>query len=132
MSRDPKSVSWKKDAHRTFGEPLFPEPGEIGQEQVSGYEKDVKLAVDSRRFFVTSNGYVGLAPAEAQTGDIVCVFLGADTPYLLRRVVDPSWFTLVGSCFLTGAQEGEAVRHIHPSRLLAVNPQYPLEDFNIF
>jgi len=129
---DPKSENWKAAAHHTFGEPPFMEPREIEQELVSQYEVDVKLSIDGRRFFLTADGYAGLAPAEAQTEDIVCVFFGASIPYLLRKIQDPCWFVLVGRCSLTGAQEAEAVRHIHPSRRLAASPQYPVEDFNIF
>jgi hypothetical protein len=38
---------------------------------------------------VTPDGYVGLAPAETQIGDIVFLFLRAHVCYLLRKIVDP-------------------------------------------
>jgi hypothetical protein len=38
---------------------------------------------------VTPNGYVGLAAAETQIGDIVFLFLGAHVCYLLRKIADP-------------------------------------------
>jgi hypothetical protein len=38
-----------------------------------------------RRFFVTSNGLMGMAPPHVQEGDLACVLLGAQVPFLLRR-----------------------------------------------
>jgi len=37
-----------------------------------------------RRSFRTQNGYVGLGPAAMTEGDIVCIILGAQVPYVLR------------------------------------------------
>jgi hypothetical protein len=37
-----------------------------------------------RRPFRTQNGYVGLGPAHVMKGDIVCIILGAQVPYVLR------------------------------------------------
>jgi len=37
-----------------------------------------------RRPFRTRNGYVGLGPAAMTEGDIVCIILGAQVPYVLR------------------------------------------------
>jgi hypothetical protein len=37
-----------------------------------------------RRPFRTQNGYVGLGPAHMMKGDIVCLILGAQVPYVLR------------------------------------------------
>ncbi|RFU23917.1 hypothetical protein B7463_g12421, partial [Scytalidium lignicola] len=38
----------------------------------------------NRRFFTTTRGYIGLAPPDVQKGDIVCVLLGGEVPYVLR------------------------------------------------
>lgn len=62
---------------------------------------------DKRRFFITSRGFLGLAPPEAQVGDIVCVFLGARVPYILRK--DEDFFKLVGECYVQLIMLGEAV-----------------------
>jgi hypothetical protein len=41
--------------------------------------------ITHRRFFTTSKRYIGICPPVAQRGDVVCVLLGADTPYVLRQ-----------------------------------------------
>jgi hypothetical protein len=38
-----------------------------------------------RRFVVTSNGLMGMAPPHVQEGDLACVLLGARVPFLLRK-----------------------------------------------
>lgn len=61
---------------------------------------------DKRRFFITIKGYIGLAPPEAQVGDVVCIFLGARVPFILRRLGE--YYMLVGECYTQGVMLGEA------------------------
>jgi hypothetical protein len=61
---------------------------------------------DKRRFFITINGYIGLAPPEALVGDVVCIFLGARVPFILRSRGE--YFMLVGECYTQGVMLGEA------------------------
>lgn len=68
-----------------------------------------------RRLFLTSRGYIGMAPAEAQPGDEIMFMRGAWAPYVFRGV-DMSkvegWdrarrtFTLVGEGYLHGVMDG--------------------------
>lgn len=60
-----------------------------------------------RKFCVTAEGQIGWVPIEAQYDDILCVFEGADLPYVLRRHADEDTFTIVGHCFIHGAMFGE-------------------------
>jgi hypothetical protein len=48
-----------------------------------------------RRFLVTEEGYIGLAPNIAQKGDIVCVLLGGEVPFVLRPLKD-GYYKLIG------------------------------------
>jgi hypothetical protein len=59
-----------------------------------------------RRMFVTRNGIFGIAHASARAGDLACVLLGADVPYILRKTrhqgslrkhTDPLYCTVKGS-----------------------------------
>lgn len=55
--------------------------------------------------------HLGLAPANAQDGDHVCVLLGCSVPVLLRPLksrIGPV-YELIGECFLFGFMDGEAV-----------------------
>jgi hypothetical protein len=42
----------------------------------------------SRRFFMTKKGYMGIGPNRCSNGDIVCVLLGGELPYVLRPVTN--------------------------------------------
>ena len=65
-------------------------------------------ATQNRRFFVTYEGHMGLGPRLTNRGDLVCVLLGSQVPFVLRQVGD--CFVLVGECYCHGVMEGEAVR----------------------
>ncbi|CAM6004791.1 unnamed protein product [Sphagnum balticum] len=56
------------------------------QKSIEGIlESQVKIATYATRFAVTSKGYLGLVPAEAVTGDKICIFLGGKVPFVLRQ-----------------------------------------------
>jgi hypothetical protein len=65
-----------------------------------------------RKFILTTNGRVGLAPAKSHVGDVICVFLGACVPHVLRSNVEPAdttTFRFVGDCYLNGIMNSEAL-----------------------
>lgn len=53
-----------------------------------------------RRLFLASNGFVGLAPPNAEAGDEICFFLGGDVPYIVRS--KQGCFGLIGDCYCHG------------------------------
>jgi hypothetical protein len=61
-----------------------------------------------RRFCVTAKGFMGMVPPGARVGDLVCIFLGAQVPFLLR-MVEAERFELVGEAYFHGMM-GEEVR----------------------
>lgn len=75
------------------------------------YRSCLEMAVD-RRFYITENGRFGLAPATAKVGDEVCVILGANLPYLVRKAPtfrsDSPKYRIVGSCYIDGLMYGKA------------------------
>ncbi|KAK4466897.1 hypothetical protein QBC42DRAFT_258280 [Cladorrhinum samala] len=84
---------------------------------------DVYHACANRRLITTKRGYLGLAPAHAQRGDIIVALYGGKTPYLLRPWVDPGFsgpdsarkaeYKLVGELYVAGIMEGEAMSWQH-------------------
>ena len=79
----------------------------------------------TRRSFVTTcEGYMGLAPRNAQPGDQVCVLLGCDVPMLLRPAAN-SQYEVVGSCYVHGLMDGEALLGPAPEHL---QPIYVLDE----
>ncbi|KAN0119364.1 Heterokaryon incompatibility protein (HET) domain containing protein [Hyaloscypha variabilis] len=63
----------------------------------------------SRRFFMTKKGYMGIGPNRCSNGDIVCVLLGGELPYVLRPVTNER-YKMVGQCYMHGIMDGEVIR----------------------
>jgi hypothetical protein len=60
-----------------------------------------------RVMFVSSTGWLGLAPRGTREGDVVFVAVGADVPYILRACEDG--YELIGECYVQGIMDGEAM-----------------------
>lgn len=79
------------------------------------YTAAARATTKGRSFFVTERGYIGLGPVGVKRGDIVIVFDGAETPFVIRRVdegrreVRKEW-VLGGDCYLHGFMNGESLR----------------------
>ncbi|KAH6723769.1 heterokaryon incompatibility protein-domain-containing protein [Leptodontidium sp. MPI-SDFR-AT-0119] len=79
------------------------------------YTAAARATTKGRGFFVTERGYIGLGPVGVKRGDIVIVFDGAETPFVIRRVdegrreVRKEW-VLGGDCYLHGFMNGESLR----------------------
>jgi hypothetical protein len=67
----------------------------------------------TRRFCVTSSGFLGQVPLETQKGDEICILLGMKVPFVMRKL--EGWETgrtayrLVGECYIHGLMYGEAL-----------------------
>jgi hypothetical protein len=61
-----------------------------------------------RRFCLTADGRLGLAPGGAAAGDIVCILEGARVPYILRPRPDGS-YSVVGEAYIHKLMHGEAM-----------------------
>jgi hypothetical protein len=60
-----------------------------------------------RRFFITEEGLMGMAPPHVLPGDIICVFQGTRVPLLLRQ--EGTFYTLVGEVYVSdGYMKGRA------------------------
>ena len=64
--------------------------------------------------FRTSQGYVGRGPPLLQKCDHICVFLGGDTPSVIRKAASAFFglfraYRLVGECYVEGLMRKEAL-----------------------
>lgn len=70
-------------------------------------------AMGKRVALGTRNGLLGLGPRATQSGDLVCILLGAHTPFLIRE--NPAVegqehaYQLVGECYMHGLMNGEGL-----------------------
>jgi hypothetical protein len=84
------------------------------------------LSSGSWRFFVTPTKAMGVAPAAARYDDTLCILMGAEVPFVLRKIsVENSRaggndYELIGSAFLHGYMSGEAIVDIFRGRRKAV------------
>ena len=62
-----------------------------------------------RSFFVTGNGFIGLAPAEAKEGDEILLLFGGRSPYVARKL-SSGRYRFIGACFPLGVMFGEAIK----------------------
>ena len=71
----------------------------------------VREVTRTRRFFVTADRYMGLAPSVAREGDRIAVIYGCSTSFLIRESggFEATW-RLVGECYVYGLMDGEAVK----------------------
>lgn len=78
------------------------------------------MKASPRRLLVTSQGYVGIAPKQAQKGDLICVLFGCSVPVVLRPCQTPSApdaapiYEVVGECYVDGFMEGEMLDMMMP------------------
>ncbi|PMD37702.1 hypothetical protein L207DRAFT_391810, partial [Hyaloscypha variabilis F] len=63
-----------------------------------------------RKFIITKNGFMGLAPSWVEVGDILAILFGCNVPVLLSKCTeDSTHFHLKGDCFVQGWMRGETL-----------------------
>ena len=76
----------------------------------SGPQRGCYGAALGRSFFVTSHGYMGLAPPDARSGDKVVLLNGARFPFILRKTGgEENTFELLGESFLETVVDTEVM-----------------------
>ncbi|MCJ1393384.1 hypothetical protein MMC18_006257 [Xylographa bjoerkii] len=79
------------------------------------------IGIESRRFFITINGFMGLGPPESSVGDQILLLDGGSWPFLLRASLPPST-----DGRKTYNDKGKAERVIgKPSRAKTTKPKPP-------
>ncbi|KAL9109906.1 MAG: hypothetical protein Q9227_005429 [Pyrenula ochraceoflavens] len=63
------------------------------------YTNDMASACYGRKFFITEQGSMGLAPPQAQNGDSIVFFPGGLYPFVLRGREDGT-YTVIGDCYV--------------------------------
>jgi hypothetical protein len=59
-------------------------------------------AMGNCRLFATEGDITGIAPQNAQEGDVVCILKGAYSPCILRHIAMDQWSLVSGNCYLQG------------------------------
>jgi hypothetical protein len=74
----------------------------------SPYEPFMRF-LHTRRPYISTTGFVGLLPQHAKPGDVIYIFLGGRTPYVLRARED-KYHTLVGETYVHGIMYGQCMK----------------------
>ena len=64
------------------------------------------MHADDRRAFSSRKGFLGLGPKLAQPDDVICIFMGGQTPYIIRPGEDGK-YRLIGDAYVHGIMDGE-------------------------
>ena len=83
----------------------------ILHQHIDGYQHIdflYQTVAQGRRFFTTLGGYMGIGPPGMRSGDLVCVFLGGNIPWIIRQ--DGHEYSLVGECYVHGIMDGEFIQ----------------------
>lgn len=94
--------------HRAFLELKQPEARHNKASEARLKYMEVLKSLYDRRSFSSEEGYLGLAPAHSKPGDIICILLGADFPFIIREV-EKEKYELVGEAFVYGIMDGEGL-----------------------
>ena len=89
---------------------------ESGVQENLSFVASFQQATRNRRFFITEEGQLGLGPRLIEPGDLVCVLLGSEVPFVLRKAGD--CYVLVGECYYHGFMEGRAVEGLEEGRVV--------------
>ncbi|KAI1113845.1 HET-domain-containing protein [Nemania sp. NC0429] len=82
---------------------LFRSADERGQEVNGDNAFHIMDGCSDCRVFITTAGSLGVAPKEAQTGDLVCIVKGAIDPCIIREKGPNRWTLVSGDCVLLAA-----------------------------
>jgi hypothetical protein len=79
------------------------------EKQYGLYARRILEVCDHRTLFISSKGYLGMAPWNCQIGDVVTVLDGGKTPYLLRPTPEGHHMELIGEVYVYGIMGGEVM-----------------------
>lgn len=71
------------------------------------FSSDLQTSCLGRKLFCTRDGYVGIGDVTLKKGDLVCIFLGGDVPFILRK--SQGKYRFVGECYVHGIMHGESL-----------------------
>ena len=82
--------------------------------------QDVALYTSNYRFFLATNGLIGMAPAASMRNDLICIPLGCSIPLILRRAEGdgPPCYFIIGGAYAAGFMYGEALGKLNRGELV--------------
>lgn len=78
------------------------------QHEALVYYANLEAYCINRSFAITDKGFYGLVPLLTRPGDVSCVLVGVDVPFILRPHAALK-FKLLGECYVHGVMEGQCI-----------------------
>jgi Heterokaryon incompatibility protein (HET) len=103
-SRPPASLHMKESFEAFIG--ITQGDPEWRERASKPYVHVMKLESARRRVFRSSRGYYGLGQETLRVGDTICLFLGGDSPFLIRNA-ELGYYELIGEAYVHGIMHGE-------------------------
>ena len=69
----------------------------------------IRMALSPRGFFLSKQGYMGVARYDVKKGDRICILHGGQVPFVLRQ--EGSHYEFKGECYVHGLMDGEGMRY---------------------
>jgi hypothetical protein len=90
-------------------ERTLPFPAQGHEKEWHQYYNYINTICQGRRFGITEQGHLALVPGHTRTGDKIAVLLGSRFPFVIR-LTDQGTYRLIGSAFVLGFMDGEALQ----------------------
>jgi len=88
----------------------------LGSTFMLGFAPLLYRAMSGRRFFVTDNGFMGLAPADVKERDRISLLFGVEVPVVLRNHENGT-MEVMGACYCHGIMESEGSKDYSEGRV---------------
>jgi hypothetical protein len=85
----------------------------------ANYRIGMNILTD-KKFYYTKRWYIGFGPTGMQDGDIVCLILGANSPFVLRET-QKDQYILVGEADCDGIMDGEFLESNPQERVFVIH-----------
>lgn len=106
--------------------PSLPVQPFYSEKELARFKSAFTIGVGYRKLATTENGYLCLAPLDAEVEDIVVILVDCSAPVLLRkRENKDGGYEFIGTCYVHGIMHGEAVDQFH------VDDRFP-DNFEIY
>ena len=99
-------------AYEAWQDRRFPSP--VPVEVLHEHDFYIAKVMSNREFFNARRGsesYMGIVLGVPKVGDMVCVLLGGDTPFVLRPLGNGEWH-FVAEAYVHGLMDGEAMEKV--------------------
>jgi hypothetical protein len=73
----------------------------------------IRQVMNPRGFFLSAQGYLGIARYDVVKGDKICILHGGQTPFILRQ--EGRYNLFKGECYIHGVMDGEGMSSVASS-----------------